>query len=309
MIPFRLAGLACAAALALAAPASAAPDFKDHYAQNGAVKIHYVTAGPADKPLVVMIHGFPDFWYSWRHLMDELDGEYRVAALDTRGYNLSDKPEGLDAYKMPNLVADVEAVIKAEGRTSAIVVGHDWGAAIAWNTVFDKPQIVDRLIIMSVPHPANMAREMATNKVQQESGAYARRFQQPGSEANLNAKGLAGWVKDPAAKAKYEEAFARSSFSAMMNYYRANYPSDVGAAVVVPQTPRIKVPVLVIHGMQDTALRSPGHNGTWDHVDADTTVMMIPSATHWIEQDAGPLANKTIHDWLNARPLTLADQK
>lgn len=305
---FRAAAAALAA-LAIAGPAAAAPDFKDHYAQNGPVKIHYVTAGAADKPLVVLMHGFPDFWYSWRHLMDEFDGEYRLAALDTRGYNLSDKPEGVEAYKMPNLVADVEAVINAEGRTSAIVVGHDWGAAIAWNTVFDKPQIVDRLIVMSVPHPANMARELQTSKVQQESSAYARRFQQPGSENALNAKGLAGWVKDPAARAKYEEAFARSSLAGMMNYYRANYPDSSGAAAEIPKTPRIKVPVLVIHGMQDTALRSPGHNGTWDHVDADTTVMMIPQATHWIEQDAGPLANRTIRDWLNARPVTLADQK
>lgn len=310
MKTLRLAGIAAAAMLALTLPASAAlPRFQDHYATNAGVKIHYVTAGDASKPLVVLIHGFPDYWYTWRNLMAELGGEYRLAALDTRGYNLSDKPEGVDAYKMPNLVGDVEAVIRAEGRKSAIVVGHDWGASIAWNTVLTRPELVNRLIIMSVPHPANMARELKTNPVQQQSSQYARNFQKPGSEANLTAKGLANWVKDPEAKPKYEEAFGRSSFAAMMNYYRANYPSGAGEAVDIPQTPKIKVPVLVVHGMQDTALRAPGHNGTWDQVDADTTVMMIPSATHWIEQDAGPLVNRTIHDWLDARPVKAAEQR
>jgi epoxide hydrolase 4 len=305
----RLAGVAAALLLAATLPASAAlPKFQDHYAQNGAVKIHYVTAGDPNKPLVVMIHGYPDYWYTWRNLMDELNGQYRVAAIDTRGYNLSDKPNGVAAYAMPNLVGDVEAVIKAENRKSAIVVGHDWGAAIAWNTVLTKPQLVDRLVIISVPHPANMARELRTNPDQQRNSGYARNFQKEGSEAAINLATLSGWMKDDAAKAAYNEAFARSSPAAMMNYYRANYPDSTGAAPV--QTfPKIKVPVLVLHGMKDSALLSPGHNGTWDQVEADTTVVMFPNAGHWVEQDAGPLANKTIHDWLNARPVDAKTQR
>jgi pimeloyl-ACP methyl ester carboxylesterase len=306
-----LAGLAAAAALALPATAAAPtlPKFTDHYAQNGAVKIHYASAGDASKPLVVMIHGFPDYWYTWRNLMAELAPQYRVVAIDTRGYNLSDKPDGVPAYAMPNLVGDVEAVIHAEGRKSAIVVGHDWGASIAWNTVLSKPQLVDRLIIMSVPHPANMARELKNNPIQQQSSTYAHNFQKEGSEKNINLATIYGWMKDDAAKPAYAKAFAQSSPAAMMAYYKANYPADVGDKVVIPTFPKIKVPVFVIHGMQDTALRAPGHNGTWDQVDADTTILMLPKAGHWIEQDAGPIANKAIHDWLNERPVDPKSQR
>lgn len=273
----------------------------DHYAQNGDVRLHYAAAGDEADPLVVMIHGFPDFWYSWRNLMDELDGDYRVVAMDTRGYNLSDQPEGVEAYAQPNLVADVAAVIAAEGRDSAVIIGHDWGASISWNVALSRPDLVDKLVIMSVPHPANMARQLRDDPVQQASSAYARNFQLPGSEDNLSAEGLAGWVTDEAAKPLYIEAFERSNFESMMNYYRANYPSGTGGEVEIPELPPIQAPLLVITGVEDTALRPAGHDGTWRHAAQDVTVMWLPGVGHWIEQEAGPLTNVTIHNWLDAR--------
>lgn len=305
-----IAALLLGAALTAASTASGAlPRFKDHYAQNGEVKIHYVSAGSASKPLVVMIHGFPDFWYSWRHLMDQLDGDYRVVAMDTRGYNLSDKPAGVENYRHEHLIKDVEAVIRAEGRKSAVIIGHDWGASISWNVAIQRPDLVDRLVIFSVPHPTNMAHELKTNPVQQQNSAYARRFQQAGSENSLTAEGLAGWVTDPDAKKVYVEAFKRSSFASMMNYYRANYPSGTGEAVQIPDLPLVKAPLLIVHGVKDTALGAPGHNNSWLRAEKDTTVMWLPNAGHWIEQDEGPIVNRTIHDWLNARPVKAADQK
>jgi pimeloyl-ACP methyl ester carboxylesterase len=298
----RLA-LALCAAVVLAGPAAAAKGAPapDRYAENGGVKIHYVVQGKG--PLVVLIHGFPDYWATWKPLMKTLNAAgYRTAALDNRGYNLSDKPQGEAAYAMPNLIGDVAAVIKAEGQSNAIVIGHDWGAAIAWQTVLNRPDLVNKLVIMSVPHPAGMAREMATNKAQQEGSNYARNFQKPGSEKALTAEGLAGWVRDPKEKAGYVEAFRRSDFAAMMNYYRANYPRGVGeTAGPPPKLPQIKVPVLVIHGMKDTALNAAGHNGTWEHVDADTTILMVPTAGHFVQHDAEALVDRTIKDWLNAR--------
>jgi pimeloyl-ACP methyl ester carboxylesterase len=287
----------------IAGAASAAPKAHagaDRYAENGGVKIHYVVSGKG--PLVVMIHGFPDYWATWKPLMKTLNAAgYRTAALDLRGYNLSDKPQGEAAYAMPNLVGDVGAVIKAEGQTNAIVVGHDWGAAVAWNVVLSRPDLVNKLVILSVPHPAGMGRELATNKAQQEGSNYARNFQKAGSEKNLTAEGLAGWVKDPKEKPGYVEAFKRSDFAAMMNYYRANYPKGTEAPATPPTFPPIKVPVLVIHGMKDTALNAAGHNGTWDHVQADTTIVMIPGAGHFVQHDAERLVNVTIKDWLDER--------
>ncbi|HZZ37037.1 MAG TPA: alpha/beta fold hydrolase, partial [Caulobacteraceae bacterium] len=222
---FALMGSALAAGVASGAAAATAP-YTDRYATNAGVKIHYVTAGKG--PLVVLLHGFPDYWATWKPLMKTLAPAYRVVALDLRGYNLSDKPQGEAAYAMPNLIGDVAAVIKAEGQTGAIVIGHDWGAAIAWQVAINRPDLVRRLVILSVPHPAGFLREMTTNKDQQANSQYARDFQTPGFEKNLTAEGLAGWVKDPAEKPGYIEAFRRSDFTAMLNYYRANYPRGTG---------------------------------------------------------------------------------
>ncbi|RAK65581.1 alpha/beta fold hydrolase [Phenylobacterium kunshanense] len=297
------AALAAATLLLAAAPAAdAAP--RDRTATNGDVNIHYAVEG--EGPLVVLIHGFPDYWGTWTPLMAELNkAGYRTAALDLRGYNLSDKPMGVEAYAMPNLVGDVAAVIAAEGRKDAIVIGHDWGAAIAWRVAFQRPELVRRLVIMSVPHPAGMGRELATNKAQQEGSNYARVFQQEGSEKALNAEALAAWVKDPAKRAAQVEALKRSDFAAMMNYYRANYPRAGGAPPADPQPPvasmRVKVPTLVIHGMKDTALNAAGHSGTWDFIDADTTIVMAPAAGHFVQHDAEALVNRTVRDWLDAR--------
>lgn len=298
----RTAVLALAAAFALSSAAWAAP--QDRYAANGAVKIHYVVEG--EGPLVVLLHGFPDYWATWKPLMAELNrAGWRTAALDLRGYNLSDKPDGVAAYAMPNLIGDVAAVIAAEGAKDAVVIGHDWGAAIAWQVAMNRPDLVNRLVILSVPHPAGFAREMATNAEQQKNSQYARNFQQPGFEKTLTAEGLTGWVKDAAEKPGYVEAFKRSDFAAMLNYYRANYPSGTGAATAAPPSmataARIKAPTLVIHGMKDTALNAAGHAGTWDHVDADTTIVMFAQAAHFVQHDAKDQVNRTVNDWLAAR--------
>jgi pimeloyl-ACP methyl ester carboxylesterase len=295
------AALAFAAVLMLSTAAHAA----DKYAVNNGVKIHYVAEGKG--PLVVLIHGFPDYSATWKPLTTELNkAGYRTAALDTRGYNLSDKPQGEAAYAMPNLIGDVAAVIAAEGEKNAIVIGHDWGAAIAWQTTFARPDLVNKLVILSVPHPAGMARELATNADQQKNSQYARNFQREGSEKMLSAEMLAGMAtKDPAARPGYVEAFKRSDFAAMMNYYRANYPRGTGADVqpapAAQPNNRVKVPVLVLHGMKDTALNAAGHSGTWNYVDADTTVVMFPNAGHFVQHDAAPQVNRTIRDWLDAR--------
>jgi pimeloyl-ACP methyl ester carboxylesterase len=273
----------------------AAAEYKDGYADSNGVKIHYVTTGQG--PLVVMIHGFPDFWYTWRHQMDALSGQFQVAALDLRGYNLSDKPAGEENYDMRLLLGDVAAVIKHLGREKAIIVGHDWGGAISWQFAFNLPQMVEKLVILNLPHPNGLSRELATNPKQQESSAYARNFQKPDSHKALTAERLAGWVTDPAAKAKYIEAFQRSDFNAMMSYYRRNYPREPYQARIAPQ--RLNMPVLMIHGLDDKALLAPALNNTWEWLDADLTLVTIPKAGHFVQQDAAALVSKTIKSWLN----------
>jgi pimeloyl-ACP methyl ester carboxylesterase len=165
--------------------------------------------------------------------------------------------------------------------------------------------MLDNLIVLSTPHPQLFMREMQTNPAQQASSQYARNFQKEGSEASMTAEGLTRRIQDPALKEKYIEAFKRSSFTAMMNYYRANYPREVGPGAkrpFVPESPApINVPLLVIHGMKDTALLAAGHSGTWDKAAMDSTVMMIPNAGHFVQFDAPDLVNTTIRNWLDAR--------
>ncbi|RYG36907.1 MAG: alpha/beta hydrolase [Burkholderiales bacterium] len=302
-----LAGLMLSAcATGASAPGSAvhqAVALEDKYAQNGDVKIHYVASGKG--PLVVLIHGYPDFSGSWSQLIPALNDNYRVVALDTRGYNLSDHPDGVENYEMPKLVADVDAVINAEGYKTATVLGHDWGGSIAWMYAFTHPTKLDNLIILSTPHPILFMERMRTDPVQQATSQYARNFQKEGSEASLTAEGLARRVQDPAMREKYVEAFKRSSFSAMMNYYRANYPRTVGPDAkrpFVPENPpQIPVPLLVIHGMKDTALLADGHAGTWNKAAMDSTVVMAPNAGHFVQNDAAELVNGTIRNWLDMR--------
>src|SRR5271165_1368818 len=163
MSPVRnfLSLLVLSAVSTFAASADLDAKVENHYADHGGVKIHYVTMGKG--PLIVMVHGFPDFWYTWRDQMQALSPNYRVAALDLRGYNLSDKPKGVENYDMSILIGDVAAVIKDAGYQSAIIVGHDWGGAISWTFAMYHPEMTDKLIILNLPHLRGLARELAHN--------------------------------------------------------------------------------------------------------------------------------------------------
>ena len=123
-----------------------------HYANNDGVKIHYVQACEVG-PLVVMLHGFPDFMYSWNEQIIALKNTHRVVAMDLRGYNRSDKPKGINHYSITKLVSDVESVIRDLGQKKAVVVGHDWGGMVAWNFAMLRPQMTERLIVLNLPHP------------------------------------------------------------------------------------------------------------------------------------------------------------
>ena len=212
--------LILSSAVALAAPKDVFTRVRDGYADSNGVRIHYVTLGRG--PLVVMIHGFPDFWYGWREQIAALSRHYRVVALDLRGYNLSDKPAGVEQYDMTLLVSDVEAVIRANERESAIIVGHDWGGAIAWLFAILKPDMTERLIVLQTPHPRGILRELRTNPAQQEASLYARNFQQQEPPPGATAEAFAGIIPDPVAREHYIEAFRRSPMTALLSYYKRN---------------------------------------------------------------------------------------
>jgi pimeloyl-ACP methyl ester carboxylesterase len=293
----------------LMVPAMTIQDLYDRvehgHTDNDGVKIHYASLG--EGPLVVMIHGFPDYWYTWRDQMDALARDFKVVALDLRGYNRSDKPEGVEQYAMPLLVADVAAVIRHHGEDSAIIVGHDWGGAIAWTFALTRPQMTERLVILNLPHPNGLVRELRSNPQQYENSAYARAFQKKDPDAPdvffgrpMTPQTLSSWVSDSAVRARYEEAFERSDFTAMLNYYKANYPR-VQPGVDAPPTPTLPkatMPVLMFHGLDDQALLPGALNDTWQWLEKDLTLVTIPGAGHFVQQDASELVTRTMKWWL-----------
>ncbi len=268
-----------------------------HFVQNDDVKIHYVTLGEG-KP-ILFVHGFPDIWYSFRHQMHTLSSDYKTAAMDLRGYNQSDAPEGIDNYKFDKILTDVTAVIDDLGG-KVTLVGHDWGGAIAWRYAMTHPEKLERLVILNLTHPRGYAAVIANpTAAQKNSTAYARTFassKPDGGPVPAGILRIANKFGDEVAD-HYREALGRSSYDGMVNYYRANYDRVRGG----PDTPNIEMSVLQIHGLKDRAVDKDGLKGTWDWIDNDYTLLTIPDAGHFVQTAAPELVTSTIQMWLKAR--------
>ena len=269
------------------------------FVNNNGVKIHYLSWG--DGPLMIMLHGFPDFWYSWRHLIPEFSKKYKVVAIDLRGYNLSDKPEGVEYYLLKELRGDVIAVIDYFKANNAILIANDWGGAIAWNMTLYAPDKVDKLIACNIPYPANIGKYISKHP---EVAQYARNYQKSGI-GGITPESLTANIPEKKEQKYYLEAFRNSSIEAMLNYYKASYPSSkdpaisnqpVGKSVV---TKKVKCPVLMIYGLQDKALPPGMLNGTWDNIDNNLTIHTIPDGGHFIQQEKPQQVIKIIKAWLS----------
>ncbi len=276
---------------------ASAVELRHGYADSSGVKIHYVEAGQG--PLVILIHGFPDFWYTWRDQIPALAEHFHVVAIDQRGYNKSDQPKGVEHYTADKLVGDVKAVMDHFKQPQATIVGHDWGGFVAWSFAMTHPQATARLIVLNLPHPRGLVRELANNPEQHKNSQYARNFQLPGAAALLTAKGLAGWVREPEARKKYVEAFQRSSFDGMLNYYKANYPRQPYQLTEAFKRP-IKCPVLVLHGLQDRYLLPGALNDTWKWVEKEFTLVTIPGANHFVHRDVPKQVSQRMVRWLKS---------
>lgn len=282
---------------------------KEETVDSKGVKLHAVTLGgnpSADgadaTPLVVLIHGFPDFWYSWREQMPALAERFKVVAYDQRAFNKSDKPEGVEQYTMDKLVDDCLAVVDHFKAKKAVIVGHDWGGMVAWSFAMKYPERTDRLIICNLPHPNGLMRELKNNPDQRRNSAYARNFQKPDAAKNFRVEMIIPFlgIKEKEVRDKYIEALKGSSLEGMLNYYKANYPREPYELPKEP-LPKVKCRVLMFHGLKDTALMSPALNGTWDWVEQDLTLVTIPSAGHWVQKDAADQVTKTMVSWLTAK--------
>jgi len=282
---------------------------------NG-IRLHYASTGTPGRPLVLCIHGFPEYWGAWQDVLPSL-GEWSYAvAPDLRGYNLSSHPEGVAAYHAREIVGDLVQLIGVLGYDKAFLVAHDWGGAAGWQLAIAQPQLVPKLIILNSPHPFTFARELAHSAEQQRASAYMNRLRAADAEEQLTkddfarlfasfaAKDGAGahWL-DGARRDAYRSVWARGLTGAL-NYYRATplYPptaDDPGARALKldPAKFMVRVPTLVLWGMRDRALLPSVLDGLEELVPR-ISVERLPNASHWIAHEEPALVASRIRTFL-----------
>ena len=264
------------------------------------LRLHYASCGDPSKPLLLLLHGFPEYWGAWRGLMPAFADDHHVVAPDQRGYNLSDKPADVRDYRAPLLVGDLVGLIRALGHERCVLVGHDWGGAVAWAFAIAHPEMVERLVILNAPHPVPFARALAGDPAQQQASRYMNWLRRPGSEERLAENGFArlerllqnpdgaDWF-DAATRADYHAAWGQpGALAANVAWYRASplFPpteSERGAAGVTldPAAFVVNVPTLVVWGERDIALLPVLLDGL-DALVPKIRIVRIPDASHWL---------------------------
>ena len=287
----------------------------DHgFVEVNNIRMHYVTAGSG--PLVLLLHGFPEFWYSWRHQIPVLSQKFRVIAPDLRGYNKTDKPPRVEDYSAGNLISDVVGIIHKLGvdGEKAILVGHDWGGAIAWMVAMFQPQVIERLIILNVGHPSVRNRKGFLDFDQMQRSWYMFFFLIPHVPEEVLSRNDFEFLR----KMAFDTATRREAFTedvienyvsmwkepgvlaGAVNYYRAITNSEYWRQLGKPRDfPAIKAPTLQIWGEDDPFLGRQLTEGTEEFIDAPYRREFIPNCGHWVQQEAPDEVNALILDFLN----------
>lgn len=282
---------------------AAAVSRQHRFLKTNGLSLHYVSQGQG--PLMLFLHGFPEFWYSWRHQLDYFAAHYTCVALDLRGYNDSDKPQGLDAYRLEVLVEDVRGAMVALGHERVTLVGHDWGGAIAWAFAYAYPELLQALIVLNIPHPAKFAEGLRTPQQLLRSW-YIAAFQLPGLPELLLQAGdywlieqiFRGLAIDKTAFSEadlrtYKTAVAKpGALTAMLNYYRA-------LMLFSPQQSWgiLDVPTLLIWGEDDAALGKELTFGTEAYV-RHLRLRYVPHCSHWVQQEQPGRVNGLMDEFL-----------
>ncbi len=282
-------------------------ELREGYANVGDQSLHYVEAG--DGPLIVLLHGFPEFWFGWRRQIAPLAAAgFRVVAPDTRGYNLSSKPEGFKDYGVDLLAADIRGLIGELGAESALLVGHDWGGSIAWTVAMNHPEVVDRLAILNAAHPRKLS-EGLKHPSQLRKSWYFFFFATPGlPEEVVQARDwhfFRHFLEDANPPYtdeeidRYKEAWSQPGAAAgMINYYRASVRQSQkeAAAKLRPLSAR----TLVIWGERDSYLGSDLAEPHPDDVPNLDRVERLPDASHWVHHDEAERVNELLIDFFAA---------
>ena len=272
------------------------------------------TAPDPSKPLVLMLHGFPECWYSWRHQLRALAPYFECVAPDLRGYGATDAPVGIENYTLDKLVGDVADLIEACGRERAIIMAHDWGGGIAWATALMRPELVERLIVMNCPHLKKFRENLLHNPRQMLRSWYILFFQLPRlPEAMLRARDFAmlkRMLRDSAVNksafsdddlARYRAAFRNPySITAAINYYRALFREAVRERREPDWMSRkIAAPTMVIWGEQDVALRKELTFGMKELFDGPFEIHYVSDSGHWVQQEQPAIVNEYVLRFLS----------
>jgi pimeloyl-ACP methyl ester carboxylesterase len=271
------------------------------------LRFHVAEHGPEDGPLVLLLHGFPEFWWSCRHQLVALgDAGYRAVAPDLRGYGATDKPpRGYDAF---TLASDVAALVRALGSHDAYVVGHDWGGLLAWTTATLHPETVNRLAVLGMPHPLRMGQALRRDHAQRRMSSYMAFFQTPKvpekrlQQGDLVTELLAKWggpgFPDAESDARYREAMAiPGAAHCALEYYRWAFRSRIrpsGQRFTTRLHAGVQVPVLQVHGALDGSLRpETAHgSGAWAH--AGYSFHVLDEIGHFPHEEAPDLVNELL---------------
>ena len=301
------------------ATSGAAAGFADGWAEVGDVRLHYVENG--EGPLILMLHGFPQFWWLWREQLADLGRDHHAVAVDMRGYNLSSAPQEVEAYRMRNLLADIRGLVEHLGAERFVLVGHDWGGIVSWAFAIKYPELLERLVICDGPPPFTWGRELERTPRQREAVRYMEDFSKPAplGEELLRANDFAametlsigrgierGYLSE-ADRALYREAWSKpGALTGGLNYYRAarmgeqvqsGQPAEAQAAM---RAMRVEVPTLVIWGAEDRFLL-PGLTDGIEEWVPDVRVEMLPGAGHWTPQERAEDVTRLIREFVEER--------
>jgi pimeloyl-ACP methyl ester carboxylesterase len=275
------------------------------FCQTNGIKMHYVTAG--NGPLVLLLHGFPQDWYAWRHQISALAAHFKVVAPDLRGYGETEKPAQVEDYRIDTLAKDIVGLIQELGYTKAHIVGHDWGGAIAWKLALSYPEVVDRLVVLNSPHPKIFRQALRHNFQQMRKSWYIFLFQLPyvpewmlGSNPKKLLKGL---LRSSAIRKEaftdediqhYVDGFTKpGTVTAALNYYRAALRNPSSS----PER-KIAAPTLVIWGEDDKALSKELTYDMEPLFSGSFAIKYIPNCSHWVQEEQPELVTALLLEFL-----------
>lgn len=279
------------------------PELGSHeFVTLGDVSLHYVSAGSRDKPLLLLLHGFPDFWFSWKYQILDLKKDFWVVVPDLRGYGQSSKPSSVDEYQISKLIGDVHGLVKSLGREKVVIVGHDWGAPIAWSFATKHEDMLKKLIIINGPHPVAMQRQLHNSIEQIFKSWYFIAFQLPCvPELSLTINDMQSIDKLHAVYSNEERQAFKYTFGKQgaltgpINYYRASFGKRPGVGF---HFRRLKIPVLIVWGRRDLALTEGIAVLSLDYASGGR-VEYVSDAGHWVHRERPEIVNSHIRCFLS----------